>query len=569
MLTKAAVKSLALAALVVLLGACASVPQRSAGTLSLGVSKAFDDAQDAQRGSESPLTVPPDVAKALLPPLDYEAVSHDAVRSERRFDVVANNAPAREVLVGLAEGTGYSIVVHPDVTGSLSVDLKSVTVLEALEVLRTVHGYSYQRDGNRIMILGQGLRTQIFPVNYLTMTRRGFSSTSVAAAQLNSGGGSSSGSSSSSSSGNSGSNSQNSVGTGVQTTTDSTFWVELKNTLEALVGADDGRKVIVNPQASLAIVRALPRELDLVHDYLGLAQENLNRQVVLEAKVLEVELSDGFQSGINWAKMHKSNGEKAIISQTGGGTLLNGGSSDTIEDSNGLLIGDGTLAVNSFGGMFAIAVMDDAFGAFIELLQTQGEVQTLSSPRVSTVNNQKAVIKVGGDEFFITGISNSQQTSGATTTESPEVELQAFFSGIALDVTPQIDENNNIILHIHPTVSEVAQSNKTFVLNDKNFSLPLAASKVQESDNVVRAQSGQVIVIGGLMKEAISDEEASVPLLGDLPVVGNLFKHIKTSRVKKELVILLKPTVMGSDDQWRKASQESRDRMVKMVGSPP
>lgn len=561
-------RGLALATAVVLLGACTSVPQRTAGTLSPGMSKAFDEAQGAQRGAESPMTVPPDVAKALLPPLDYEAVSHDAVRSERRFDVVANNAPAREVLVGLAEGTGYSIVVHPDVTGALSVDLKSVTVLEALEVLRTVHGYSYQRDGNRIMILGQGLRTQIFPVNYLTMTRRGFSSTSVAAAQLSSSGGSSGGSGSSSNN-NSGSNSQDSVGAGVQTTTDSAFWVELKNTLEALVGSEDGRKVIINPQASLAIVRALPRELDLVHDYLGLAQENLNRQVVLEAKVLEVELSDGFQSGINWAKMHESNGERAIISQTGGGTLLNGTASSTIDDTNGLLIGDGTLEVNSFGGIFALAVMDDAFGAFIELLQTQGEVQTLSSPRVSTVNNQKAVIKVGGDEFFITGISNSQNTTGATTTETPEVELQAFFSGIALDVTPQIDENNNIILHIHPTVSEVAQSNKTFVLNDKNFSLPLAASKVQESDNVVRAQSGQVIVIGGLMKEAISDEEASVPLLGDLPLVGNLFKHIKTSRVKKELVILLKPTVMGSDDQWRKASQESRDRMVKMVGSPP
>ncbi|HKQ30717.1 MAG TPA: hypothetical protein VJS66_05470, partial [Burkholderiales bacterium] len=139
---------------------------------------------------------------------------------------------------------------------------------------------------------------------------------------------------------------------------------------------------------------------------------------------------------------------------------------------------------------------------------------------------------------------------------------------IVLDVTPQIDEANNIILHIHPSVSAVTEKTKAFTALGEPFSLPLAFSTVQESDNVVRASSGQVIVIGGLIKEGTTDENSSIPLLGDIPIIGNLFKHKRISRIKKELVILLKPTVIKVDQDWSDAVGESKERIKKIrIGS--
>lgn len=560
--------------LVILMSAgCQTMPVHDQSSPSQKLAASLASTTDAKRSTD----LPSDVASALLPPINYTAQNGAKTMLDKRFDVVANNAPAREVFASLADGTPYSIVVHPDVAGTLTLDLKNVTVIEALEVLRNAHGYAYARDGNRIMILGQGMRTRIFPVNYLTGVRRGTSQTSVTSGELTSGG--SGGSSSSGSSGSQSSGgSSGSGGVGVQTTQDASFWKELKDTLEAIIGAESGRKVVVNPQSNLVIVRALPAELDMVEDFLGLTHATINRQVVLEAKILEVELSDGFQAGINWASLGKTGGTDISASQTGGGTLLNGSGVSDIAGNKGVLEPvDGSFdavknsATSAFGGIFSVMLRKgNDFSAFVELLKAQGEVQVLSSPRVSTVNNQKAVIKVGGDDFFVTGVTNSSSTTAANTTpQPPTVELKAFFSGIALDVTPQIDEHDNIILHIHPAISAVTQVNKSFLVGSENYSLPLASSNIQESDNVVRAQTGQIIVIGGLMKEAITDSQASVPLLGDLPVIGALFKHTKRTRIKKELVILLKPTVIVTNDQWRHATQEARDRVVNLTGAQP
>jgi MSHA biogenesis protein MshL len=144
-------------------------------------------------------------------------------------------------------------------------------------------------------------------------------------------------------------------------------------------------------------------------------------------------------------------------------------------------------------------------------------------------------------------------------------ELAPFFSGIALDVTPQIDDAGNINLHIHPSVSEVSEK---LITIGSNQTISTALSSVQESDNIVRATSGQIIVIGGLMKEASTDDNASVPILGDIPLIGNLFKHKKVTRIKRELVILLKPTMITTGQDWSDAVDESQERIEKIrIGS--
>ncbi len=541
-------------AIALLVGGCMSNPytwdKKTAGKM---------EATLEQAGKETGARVPAEVSKALLPPIQMRLPQGDGAPLEARFDLSLNSAPARNVFMGLVEGTPYSMIVPPDIGGNLSLHLKGTTVPEAMEVIRRVYGFDYRREGSRFMVLGRGMQTRIYPVNYLNLSRKGKSDIRVTSGELTQ---TSSGSGSSSGSGTSQTTSRR-PSIQVETDSQADFWKELKDTLTIIVGTAGGRQVMVNPQSGIVIARAMPEELRVVEDYLGLTAANVNRQVILEAKILNVQLSDKFQTGINWSRLQGS----SVFGQVGGGTIFSGSGVSEIAGNTGNLAGllpSGTNT-SAFGGVFTVATAAADFSAFVELLQTQGDVHVLSSPRVSTINNQKAVIKVGGDEFFITGITSTPSTVvGVAPTTA--VELTPFFSGIALDVTPQIDESNNIILHIHPAVSEVTQRNKSFTVNNQNSSLPLAASTIQESDNVVRAQSGQFVVIGGLMKEGSTDDNASIPFLGNIPIVGNLFKHKRVTRIKNELVILLKPTIVDAGDSqaWGNVIQESHSRMKKL-----
>ena len=514
--------------------------------------------------------VPADISQALLPPLGTRPFDSRGTPLESRFDLAVSNAPARQVFLSLVEGTPYSLVLHPDVGGVVSLQLKSVTVPEALEAIRRVYGYDFRRDGNRYFVYAPGMQTRIFPVSYLNFNRKGKSDTRVTTGELTQT--TTSGAAGAAGAGGAGSSSTTTRVPAVRVETDSSadFWKELKDTLTTIVGTAEGRQVAVNPQAGLVIVRAMTDELRLVEDYLGVTQTHLNRQVILEAKIINVQLNDRYQTGINWAAL----GGNSTFGQVGGGTIFDGRGVSEIAGNTGNLDPGGAFSAlsgtnaSAFGGVFSVAIKTADFAAFVELLKTQGDVSVLSSPRVSTLNNQKALIKVGGDEFFITGITNTPIVSaaGVITSYSSDVELTPFFSGIVLDVTPNVDESSGVILHIHPSVSEVAQRNKTFTVNTQTSTLPLAVSNIQESDNVVRAQSGQIIVIGGLMKEASTDDNASIPFLGDIPLIGNVFKHKRVTRIKSELVILLKPTVVDvASPPWSDSIQDSRDR-VRSLG---
>ena len=223
-----------------------------------------------------------------------------------------------------------------------------------------------------------------------------------------------------------------------------------------------------------------------------------------------------------------------------------------------------SLDTNAFGGVFSMAMNIGNFQGFVEMLESQGDVQVLSSPRISTINNQKAVIKVGSDEFFVTDLS-SDTNSGSTTTTSTDITLTPFFSGIALDVTPQIDTNNQITLHVHPTVSEVIDQTKELNVFGNEQSIPVAYSTVRESDSVIHATSGQLVVIGGLMKENSSVDEAGVPFLSKIPGLGALFKHNRSSSHKQELVILLRPQVISNPADWTNNLESAQQRMQKIA----
>ena len=509
---------------------------------------------------------PDAVNNALLPPLAVELPKVGNKPLEAKFDLTVNNTPVNQVFMAIATGTRYSMLLHPDVSGNISLNLKDVTVLEALEAIREIYGYDYKMDGTRIYIQPLTLQTRIFQVNYLTGLRKGESSLRVTSGSVSdsaTGGTSGAGAVTSPSVTTRGQDSSK-----VSMTSSTDFWEELGRSLQAIVGNERGRSVVVSSMSGVIVVRAMPDELRNVAAYLKASQISIERQVILEAKIIEVQLNDGFQSGVNWAAFKNSPNSHITVGQgTSGSLLAPGGAAASALSSPPLTATPGatllpTAATSlasglTAGTMFGLAFQTGNFAALLSFLESQGNVHVLSSPRIATLNNQKAVLKVGTDEFFVTNISTTT-TTGTATTSTPTVTLQPFFSGIALDVTPRIDQNNEIILHIHPSVSQVSTVNKTVDTGTGGtLNLPLASSSVSETDSIVRARDGQIVAIGGLMRQATYDDRSGLP---GLSKSSSLFGQTSRRNEKRELVILLKPTVVDNDKVWSQDITQSRDR---------
>jgi MSHA biogenesis protein MshL len=527
-----------------------------------------------------PPVQPDAVSAALLPPLRIE-MPKARQPQEERFNLTFNSVPSAQFFMAIVSGTRYNMLVHPDVTGTISASLKDVTLFEALNAIRELYGYDYTVDGTSIFIKPLTMQTQVFQVNYLTGNRKGSSDTRVtsgsvsdAAPSAGAPGGTApvtppaSGTSPGAQGGGGRESSK------ITTTSSSDFWAELKMALDAIVGnGREGRSVVISPQSGVVVIRALPHELRNVAAYLKATQLSVDRQVILEAKILEVQLNDSYQSGINWAAFSSFRGNSNRIS-TGfvspGTTLaplpasgaapgiLSSAGEAAINAVSGLALGAGT---NAAGSLFGLAFQTSNFAALISFLESQGTVHVLSSPRIATLNNQKAVLKVGTDEFFVTNVSTTTTTGTASTT-TPSVTLQSFFSGVVLDVTPQIDERGNVILHIHPSVSQVSTVNKNINLGVGGaLTLPLASSSTSETDSIVRGKDGHIVAIGGLMRQSTVSDRSQLPGAGDVPGVGGLFRNTSQVTQKRELVILLKPTVVQDDNNWADNMLESQQRI--------
>jgi MSHA biogenesis protein MshL len=499
---------------------------------------------------------------------------------EPRFDVAVVGAPARSFFVSLVHDTPYNLIVAADVGGTISLDLKHVTVGEVLDMTRELYGYEYERLAGGWVVLPASFQTRMFYVNYLDLERSGTSRTRITSGQLTqsgntfgnpanavaqNGGSLDSGSAGgqSGAGGHSGSGSQ--TGTTVDTRSKVNFWQDLEISLHEMIPNDRDHNVVVNAEAGVIAVRAMPKELNDIAKFLKKIQSTASRQVILEAKIIEVDLNNDYQAGINWSSVLTNGGQSYFAgasspSSFSGNLLAPSGPTVNVAPGNAVT----GLVSNTLGGAFTFALNARDFNAYVNLLQVQGNTRVLSSPRVSTLNNQKAVIKSGSDQFFVTNVLSNTVTSTASSTNN-SVELTPFFSGVALDVTPQVDDDGTVILHIHPTVSAVTSQNLSVTVQGTTDTLPLALSQIRESDSIVRARSGQVIVIGGLMTTLKQDTNYQVPLLGSIPGIGNLFKSKQTTNTKTELVILMKAIVVGDDgEEWTGLVKSSIDNAKKL-----
>lgn len=426
---------------------------------------------------------------------------------ERLYSFSLRDADIREVLMAIAKQTSFNIVVDPKVKGNVTVDLKNVTLTEALDTLTDLLELSYAIKNNIIRVSEPAPETRIFSLQYVNLKRSGSSSTS---AQIGAGGGATTGTT--------GTTGTSGGGGGTTTVTTSTA-TDLWKDIEAGVGKilSPKGKVVVDKQSGSLLVTDFPKFLDRVASFLESVEGSVQRQVLIEARIVEVTLTGQYQFGLDWAAISQA------AAFRGASTL-----------SSGRILAQKLAPA---AGGFQIGVASTDFTALLSVLSTQGELKVISSPKLATLNNQTAVIRAGTDEvFFETRVSETPSLAGTQTSKT--VTPRTVTVGVVLGITPQIGSDGNVVLHIHPTVTEKRGEAKSAI----GDTFPII--DVREADMIVRAREGQVIVIGGLMQEKRSDSDSKVPILGDLPGIGALFRSTSQEARKTELVVLLSPTVM-------------------------
>jgi MSHA biogenesis protein MshL len=539
--------------LALLLLSCNTLPPKK----SSNVADTFSETTSrTQRSAQTPTAI----TDALVPDFNQTLATPKNTTRQARLNISVQEVDAREFFMGLVVDTEENMLVHPEVTGRISLELKNVTIAQVLDAVQKVYGYDYKKNDMGYIIYPATLQTKAFKIDRLDLLRVGNSNTSVSSGKQ-SGQNSLQGSYNQPVSSN---QISNPLGTGplatgyqqnpsspisssssVRTTTRTDFWQELKDSLTHILAIDPQATVDINQQSGIVVVRAKPMQLREVESFLSATQTQISRQVILEAKILEVILDDNHQDGINWQSIVREGINKAP-----------------------LLTGIGAINPATMSSIFTLGGTSGDFRALVELMDTQGKTNVLSSPRISTLNNQTAIIKVGQDEYFAYDLQSGNTASGTSTTvvNAPFPRLDVFFSGIALDVTPQIDDNEDITLHIHPSITLVTETKKTF--SSTLVDIPMALTTVRESDSIVKAKNGQIIVLGGLMQERIEEKKQGITGLATLDKIGNLFR-INTGKTQKlELIILLKATFIGDDADWQNDINSSKQRFEKLDAQP-
>jgi MSHA biogenesis protein MshL len=528
--------------------------------------KNLSDMQEALReGSKVPtpeeenliLDASLDVLKDLGPKMDMD-VAEDALRC----NLVVNQEDPSNFFSMLSQTYEVGIVMDKDLKDPITLSLTNASIKEVFQALQEGYGIEFEKTSYGYRVAKPKLETKIFIINYLDIKRKGSSSTSINPSS------SMSGSGSGTNTGNSGSNRQGHGRSGSQVTTemDAKFWEDLEQTIGLLLAdtkipgaiqqmqVSDGDKEkdkgkekeqgiqsnapssIINRNTGLVVVRGYRDQLAKIQDYLYRTQLIVKRQVILETKILDVELNDQYATGINWTNL----GGSVFASNSKFSTnIASGKNITTMQLSN---------TGSPFGNAIALtATKGTTFSAVMNLLSHQGKVSVLSSPRISVINNQKAVIKVGTDSYYPTNTSSNAVASAGGTTTGNSISMTPFFSGISMDVTPQISDNEEISLHVHPVISRVESEKKEFQIDDKTTQFSTAKTTVREADTIVNAKSDQVVIIGGLMENNIDLENYGLPVKDRTGLLNSVFGQKGGSKVNRELVILLKPIVVKND----------------------
>lgn len=579
-------RELLLTSLLLLLSACAtrsaSVPDT---TILAEIQQSLETAVLAQEEQERPEVRTEDDADLLdelIPSLSLDQSFLAPV--EERISVSTGEGQLSAIVFfnSLVDDTDYGVVVSPDVDVQINLNLPPVTIEEVMDTVAEIYNLDITRRGNTFLIQPGGLRTRQFTIDYLNVQRSGSSSIQVTSGGAQNGGvGGNNSSNNTSGVGNNtgftntsqnGSNSGSGGGGGggqISTSTSTDFWSDLETAISNLIGVtgggrastiggnqstvtDEGKKVLVQPLTGMVIVTAFPHELDTVEKYINEAQEILRREVIIQVQFLEVVLNKGFQYALDFNTF----GQQANNLFTGSGAFA--GTAGGLLGSDNKQAGEflaGDIGIEGISNPLQFSTNFSDFDAVFRLLQTRGTTQVISSPQLRVLNNQKAVFQDGAQEFFQTQADTTTVASSSSTTTSANNRLQRFFSGISMDITPQISATGEITLHVHPIISAVDSQSKSIA----GQIVPLALTTTREIDSVIKAQNGKIVVLGGLAFERNINETAGIPGISAVPILGDALEQKQTQSVKSEFIILLKP-IMGSESGNRDLLTESNER---------
>ena len=491
-------------------------------------------------------------------PASSGEIAHSARPSARVASVTAVNQDVSAVIRELATKFGLQYQIDPAVRGVVNTTFRNRTLIEALDAIVPA-GMSYQVQGNVLRVGPARVTTRIFSLDYVALSRLGTAAT-IIQRRLNGTnfGGSGFGGvgTFAGSQGGLGGSGFGGLGIGadvISAVSIADAWEEVRVATEALVFdapasggqtqtaqtpvsgvgaaggsgrpfsrvAPDGRRLIINPMAGTITVSAFPAQLEQIEMFVRAFEASIQRQVLIEAKIVEVNLDRSFEFGIDWN----------VVTQLGNTNITARSRTPTSQSSTGNI--ELTLA----GGA-------DQISAVLNALSSQGDVRVLSSPRVSALNNQRAVFDVTTGEivFNVTQTLVANPTPGGAPAPLTQVTPTQVNVGIVLDVLPQIGADNVVTMNIRPVVTTVARTAE-FELDGNRFQAPVIDTR--ESDTMARLRAGETIIIGGLMQSRSEKVRSGIPVLRDIPLLGILFTRYKDVERKAELVIFLTPTIIS------------------------
>jgi MSHA type pilus biogenesis protein MshL len=476
---------------------------------------------------------------------------------------VPDGTPIGTAVSQLGSKLGLTVSIDPDVQGTTHASLRNVTLDEALRELVTERGYQYQLTGNVLRVVPIRLESKTFTLDYVALSRQGSMSTVVQRRLSNTVGeqqvGSTSGLSALASSG--------SGGDVLTAQSIADIWQEIRISLVGImqagtvqrtgttgaepglttaaqppngaqagsfgtgassIGFADGSSLVISPISGLIHVTAMPEKLVQVQKFINDFQSSVLRQVLIEAKIVEVSLSNSFQYGLDWN----------VISSSGkyGFNLSSDPSTQTSGDA-------GNVSFKLTGGSTQI-------NAVLTALSTQGNVSVLSNEKTSALNNQRAIFNVTTDEIYFsvtrTPLLNS---NGGVISFQSSINPQQISVGVVLDVLPQISADNILTMDIRPAVTNVDHVETITLSDGTTASAPVIARR--EGDTIARLRAGETMIIGGLVQTTKNKTESGIPVLQDLPLFGKMFRHINNTETRSELVIFLTPTIISGAPSGR------------------
>ncbi|NOS94902.1 MAG: pilus (MSHA type) biogenesis protein MshL [Methylotenera sp.] len=509
------------------------------------------------------------------------------------YSIVVYDTPVKEVLFAIARDSKLNVDIHPSIQGRVTLNAVDQTLPAILERLSKQVDLTYKVQGNVLTIAPDQPVLRTYKVDYVNMSRdaSGF----IGADGQISSTGQSSGSGGTTSS-TSGTGANNSSRTTVSSKSENHFWKTLEKNISDLLaetdkeiiisridadktsantgiqgksasanaqnnsantnGQVDSQKalteyktlfaanVISNPEAGIISVRGTNKQHERVQEFLDKVLTSAKRQVLIEATIVEVRLSDNFQSGIDWSRLNNSASNSGFIFRQQLGPQVNVGPTGALTTTANAL---GSVAAN--GGFIAGYVNPlsriGSIAASINLLEQFGDTKVLSSPKLMVLNNQTAVLKVVDNLVYFT--VQSQQSQGSvgggilsTVTTTPNIVPV----GVVMSVTPQINDLSNVNINVRPTVSRVLGYKRDPNPNLINIESLVPEIQVREMESMLQINSGKIAVLGGLMQDEISNNSDRVPGLSKVPVIGKAFTSKNDATRKTELVIFLRPTVI-------------------------